>query len=430
MAATARTALLRRVATTVPAPHGQLLGPAVPASSMLLGTRAFNTRPEFVVSESRLTQFLQAEITHFAHAKRIGSIGLQELLSARTPRRAARYIATEIPRRFARRIRQIEEISEWHTVPQLVELHGLYSQSFREVRTTCERTLPAFGSVLGSLSTDLQTPADCELFSQTVQALKGRQSPVLSLLGASMQELNRMDPERYNAVFWNKWLDEFLNSRICTEMLTAQYLTVMDQFKKGQGKINGIIDAACDPTVVCRIACDNAKRLCKHHTGLEPVINVEACTASDFRFSYIPTYLHYVMLELLKNSCRATANIAGCQEGMAKRPINIVICADPSHVAIRISDLGGGIPFTVGDRVWDYLYSSGSKTGETTALSGYGLGLPLARLYAQYLGGSCQLVSMPDYGVDAYLFLELIVAPAADDCEDSDNEGTQAAFLA
>ena len=36
-----------------------------------------------------------------------------------------------------------------------------------------------------------------------------------------------------------------------------------------------------------------------------------------------------------------------------------------------------------------------------TGLSfGYGIGLPLSRLHAKYLGGALHLVSLPGYGVD------------------------------
>lgn len=38
--------------------------------------------------------------------------------------------------------------------------------------------------------------------------------------------------------------------------------------------------------------------------------------------------------------------------------------------------------------------------------SGYGVGLPLSRLYAQYLGGSLNLMSMPGEGTTAFLHLK------------------------
>lgn len=46
-----------------------------------------------------------------------------------------------------------------------------------------------------------------------------------------------------------------------------------------------------------------------------------------------------------------------------------------------------------------YLYS-GSPTAMAGLSFGYGIGLPLSRLHAKYLGGSLDLVSLPGYGVD------------------------------
>lgn len=38
-------------------------------------------------------------------------------------------------------------------------------------------------------------------------------------------------------------------------------------------------------------------------------------------------------------------------------------------------------------------------------LAGYGYGLPISRLYARYFGGDLQIISMENYGTDAYLHL-------------------------
>lgn len=41
----------------------------------------------------------------------------------------------------------------------------------------------------------------------------------------------------------------------------------------------------------------------------------------------------------------------------------------------------------------------------TFAFAGYGMGLPLSRLYARYFGGSLKLRPLEGYGTDTYIHL-------------------------
>lgn len=144
-------------------------------------------------------------------------------------------------------------------------------------------------------------------------------------------------------------------------------------------------------------------------------------------------------------------------------PIVVRICDAPGRAAtLRISDQGGGIPEEQQEAVWRYGFttagaagggeeangggggvgaasSSSPKSPNSSSSSatmmmdammsegggndsilpnpstspssrwrmgGLGFGLPLSRLYARYFGGDLKLISMPGYGVDAFLTLE------------------------
>lgn len=85
-----------------------------------------------------------------------------------------------------------------------------------------------------------------------------------------------------------------------------------------------------------------------------------------------------------------------------------------------MSDEGGGIPRSGMPRIWTYLYSTAESPIDDlelevegggdgpAALAGYGYGLPVSRLYARYFGGDLQVISMENYGTDAYLHLNRV----------------------
>ena len=161
---------------------------------------------------------------------------------------------------------------------------------------------------------------------------------------------------------------------------------------------------------------------------MPPPITVEAFSASESdrshngmstspTFSFIPPALGYILRELLKNSCRATVDACrGLPRGeVRRRPISVTVSADDSRMMICVADRGGGIPFDRVENVWSYLHSTTRKKWEEdsafnndddpTELAGYGIGLPMSRLYARYLGGDLNLISLPGYGTHAYVFL-------------------------
>lgn len=318
-------------------------------------------------------------------------VSCQDLLRCLEPWRAAKFVHSEMPIRYAERIRWIERIKDWRRIPQLVQVYWIHLETFQ-----------AFRSV--------ERHPTLDSFTEVVQKAVEDQREVVRLMATSMHRLQEIAGDDYAPGFIDEFLDGFLLNRFGSNVLMSQYLALL----KPTERTTGIIDTRCDAAEVCRQAAGEVLRITHDYTGRRPLIRVEARSAhgSDEgvpRFSYIPSALRYIMAELLKNSCRATVDVVQTDQELDARPINIVVCADDRRVAICTSDQAGGIPFDIGSHVWSYLYSTAHGTGaqklRANELAGFGVGLPLSRLYARYLGGSLDLISLPGYGVHAYLFL-------------------------
>lgn len=358
------------------------------------------------ISEDRLREFLQAEVYSFA-ARDAQSLSLRNVLDASTPLLAGRLTLAELPVRFAQRIQQIEELQNWRSSPELTHVHELYADAFRKVRL-----VEGHG-------------ADANMYELTevIETVKRQMQGVVPKLATGMRALKHS--EGFGEQQINDWLDAFFLSRIGTEMLTSQYLATLKPSRGGR-KQTGIVDNACDPAVICEQAARHAQKLCKQHSGMDVKIAVERAgdggKETGIRFPYVPQYLFYVMVELLKNSARATAEACPDPSRIKEFPVVVTVGADQSEVGIRVHDLAGGIDFSDRHRVWSYMYSTVRKntggnrmTQEGTPLAGYGVGLPLSRLYARYLGGSLHLMSLPGIGTSAYLHLKRIVTEAREE---------------
>ncbi|CAE8587145.1 unnamed protein product, partial [Polarella glacialis] len=137
--------------------------------------------------------------------------------------------------------------------------------------------------------------------------------------------------------------------------------------------------------------------------------------------------------EMLKNACRATTerHIRSGRQGAgydirsgrldAKIP-NVVVELQKGdvHVIIKISDQGGGMPKKLQEEAWEYGWSTANSMEDSDdpssawdssskawrkELAGFGFGLPLTRLHAQYFGGDVFMQAMPGHGTDMYLLL-------------------------
>jgi pyruvate dehydrogenase kinase 2/3/4 len=173
----------------------------------------------------------------------------------------------------------------------------------------------------------------------------------------------------------------------------------------------------------------------REYYGMCPAIDIVDCISKDDSdstsatasrdFTYVPHHLHYMLGELLKNSCRATVRRTIDQEWKGVKvempPIRVIIVKGEEDVTIKIADKGGGIPRSRMTKIWKFAHSTADEDESNTdfgmiEVSGArirGFGLPLARIYARYFGGELTLKSTEGYGLDAYLHLPRL----GDSCE-------------
>ncbi|GFY89438.1 pyruvate dehydrogenase kinase [Actinidia rufa] len=166
-------------------------------------------------------------------------------------------------------------------------------------------------------------------------------------------------------------LDRFYMSRIGIRMLIGQHVVLHDP---NPPDCVGYIHTKMSPVEVARTASEDARSICLREYGSAPDVKVYG--DPSFTFPYVPTHLHLMVFELVKNSLRAV------QERFM----------DSDKIAPCVSDEGGGIPRSGLPKIFTYLYSTAKNpldeqsdllTANVSTMAGYGYGLPISRLYAR-----------------------------------------------
>ena len=130
--------------------------------------------------------------------------------------------------------------------------------------------------------------------------------------------------------------------------------------------------------------------------------------------------MHYILLELLKNSMRATVEWHGIDEEYPDVKVVIADGEGNEDVVIKVSDEGGGIKRSHVHKIWSYLFTTADVAVQegmvsdndtnhdhstSSPLAGLGYGLPISRAYARFFGGELSVMSMEGYGTDVFLHL-------------------------
>ncbi|KAK4433826.1 [Pyruvate dehydrogenase (acetyl-transferring)] kinase, mitochondrial [Sesamum alatum] len=325
---------------------------------------------------------------------------MMEFGSRPTPRNlliSAQFLHKELPIRIARRAIELDSLPYGLSQkPAVLKVRDWYLDSFRDLRSF----------------QDIKDKNDELEFTQMIKMIKVRHNNVVPMMALGVQQLKKdlnpkIDYEDLDEI--HQFLDRFYMSRIGIRMLIGQHVALHDP--NPPPNCVGYIDTKMSPVEVARSASEDARSICFREYGTSPDVNIYG--DPKFTFPYVPTHLHLMVFELVKNSLRAVQERFMDSDKIAP-PVRIIVADGLEDVTIKVSDEGGGIPRSGLPRIFTYLYSTAKNPldeqpdidlGTATTMAGYGYGLPISRLYARYFGGDLQIISMEGYGTDAYLHL-------------------------
>jgi pyruvate dehydrogenase kinase 2/3/4 len=322
-------------------------------------------------------------------------------------KQVAGFLRHELPIRLAHRIKDLDNVPLMKDMPSVLIAKDWYVTSFLE--------LTQFPK--GPLSSKQE-----EEFAALLENIYERHAGVLVTMARGAFELRAAIREKKIGADglvgfeemenMHAFLDRFYLSRIGIRMLIGQYLSLR------QPPMENYVGMICQETLCSKVvqqAIEDASFMCNRKYGDCPEVILHG---NDLSFSYVPTHIHYIMLELIKNSMRATVESHGIDGDFP--PIHVIIAdgKDNEDVVIKVSDEGGGIPRSNMRKIWSYLFTTADPAVQEgmvafenidhsvdSPLAGLGYGLPISRSYARYFGGDLSITSMEGYGTDAFLHL-------------------------
>lgn len=293
-----------------------------------------------------------------------------------------------------------------------------------------------------------------KLVRETLEVIKKRHDATVATMAQGVQEWKTKNQTVMVNSQIQTFLDRFYMSRIGIRMLIGQHIALnMTQnsptkqrlsslingsqgtTKKPRSNYVGVICTDCNVGEIAEDAIETAKYICEEYYGLFEAPEIQLIAPQqDINFMYVPGHLIHMLFETLKNSLRATIEFhtPKLKQKMIDEdpnlkfdeidindlkfpPIKVIILEGTEDIAIKISDEGGGIPRSSLPLIWTYLYTTVDETPKLepeydqtsfkAPMAGFGYGLPISRLYAQYFGGDLKLISMEGYGTDVYLHL-------------------------
>mmetsp|Transcript_105400 Transcript_105400/g.297838 ORF Transcript_105400/g.297838 Transcript_105400/m.297838 type:complete len:388 (+) Transcript_105400:39-1202(+) len=314
--------------------------------------------------------------------------------------RQGRWLHGTLPVRFARRL------DDFLQQPFIV----VQNPKFHEVMCKYQETLEAICE-FPRIDTAREETAFCSLM---IEQLK-KHNDIVPMISEGYWEVRQLYPH----IQLDAFLDNLFTTRISTRILVENYINM----RNPQQGHTGVVMRNLSPLDVIQQKAEVLTKLTRDVCGVCPQVEFRGnltCT-----LDYIPRHVSFMVQELLKNALRSTAERHKPNGTVATTaripPVTIELQKGDVYVIIKISDQGGGMPKRLHKEAWRYGWTTVSEEDHITLdpstwpgqklaekrkeLAGFGFGLPLTRLYAQYFGGEVFMQALPGHGTDMYLLL-------------------------
>lgn len=303
--------------------------------------------------------------------------------------RTSQFLQTELPVRVAHRIKGFRKLPFIVvTNPHILKVMELYIRSFKIITQFND------GKQLKNLD-------EAEEFSKMLEDLLNVHGTVVDALSTGFRESHHHivdycggDEEAANDLV-KKFLDRSLTSRLGIRLLVTHHLLLRQQIRTDKTEQIGMIQTRWCPAD----SIDSISRRVQSEFNSElnpPRVKLNGHTEAMFPYFPSPGF-EDILVELFRNAFRAVidSHLNSAREMPA---IDVTIAVNRDDFTIRIADRGRGISPGQLEKIWRYHYTK--KDGQK------GIGLPIAKAYAEYLGGSLEIKSLNGIGSDTYLKLQ------------------------
>lgn len=262
----------------------------------------------------------------------------------------SQFLHRELPIRFASRAKQLMALPYNLCVnPNITIVRNMYMASFMDL--VSERAP--------------ETIEEEKAFINVLIKIHERHSSIVPILAKAVHQLLD-DPSTKQFVgkcpYIQEFLDKFYFNRIGVRVLLSHHIALHG--KQLENHV-GIFDMKCSPVQVVNYAVSDATRVCNAEYSIAPDVNVYGDMQATL--SYVPSHLHHVLYEIIKNAMRAVVERYP-DDHLDLPEIDIVVAEGEDDFAIKISDQGGGIPRSAEKLIWSYLHTTAKRPDEQSAM--------------------------------------------------------------